>query len=142
MYTEKILDHFLNPRNQGIIEEPDGVGVLGDPGCGDYIKVYIKVDDDRIGDINFQILGCPAAIACGSAMTELARGKRLVDAIKIRDEDILRYLGGLPDEKVHCSNLGAGALQDAIRSYYRKVLMGDSHVEVNENIIDLRKKAE
>ena len=130
MYNEKILDHFMNPRNLGVIEDVDGIGVLGDPGCGDYIKVYIKVTDEHISDIRFQIAGCPAAIACGSAMTELAKGKSIDEAAEISDADILEYLGGLPDEKAHCSNLGAGALQNAIVDYMIKSLQSHSHVVV------------
>ncbi|MFZ5752772.1 MAG: iron-sulfur cluster assembly scaffold protein [Bacillota bacterium] len=130
MYTEKILDHFTNPRNLGVLEDADGIGVLGDPGCGDYIKVYIKVTDDHISDIRFQIAGCPAAIACGSAMTELAKGKSIDEAAEICDADILEYLGGLPEEKAHCSNLGAGALQNAIINYLVKALQQQEHVTV------------
>lgn len=130
MYNEKILDHFMNPRNLGVIEDADGIGVLGDPGCGDYIKVYIKVTDEHISDIRFQIAGCPAAIACGSAMTELAKGKSIDEAAEICDADILEYLGGLPGEKAHCSNLGAGALQNAIIDYMIKSLQSHNHVVV------------
>ncbi|MDK2823966.1 MAG: nitrogen fixation protein NifU [Clostridia bacterium] len=122
MYSDKILDHFINPRNLGIIEDADGIGVLGDPECGDFIKVYLKVTDDHISDIRFQIAGCPAAIASGSAMTELAKGKSLDEAAEITDDTILEYLGGLPKEKAHCSNLGAGALHNAIINYLTKTL--------------------
>jgi len=130
MYNEKVLDHFMNPRRLGKMEEPDGVGVLGDPECGDYIKVYIKVEDEKIIDISFQISGCPAAIACGSAVTELARGKTLDEAGEISDNDIIEYLGGLPENKIHCSNLGAGALQKAILDHIIRSLEGDSHITI------------
>jgi nitrogen fixation NifU-like protein len=125
MYNDKILEHFLNPRNVGELQDADGIGMLGDAECGDFIKVYIKVDEESnsIKEIRFQISGCPAAIACGSAMTELAKGKNLLEASKIKDEDILVYLGGLPDEKDHCSNLGAGALRNAIKDYWLKLIL-------------------
>jgi nitrogen fixation protein NifU and related proteins len=122
MYNKKVLDHFLNPRNAGVMENADGIGFMGDPDCGDFIKVYIKVENECITDISFQIKGCPAAIACGSAMTELACGKNLDEAAEITDTDILDYLGELPEEKAHCSNLGAGALQEAILNYVFKAV--------------------
>jgi len=130
VYNEKILDHFLHPRNLGEMDDPDGVGTLGDPSCGDYIKVFLKIKEDRIVDIKFKISGCPAAIACGSAMTELAHGKTIDEACEITDEDILSYLGGLPEIKEHCSNLGAGALQRAILDYIIKSLRGDDNVRI------------
>lgn len=117
MFNEKIIEHFINPRNVGIMEDPDGFGVEGDPGCGDYMEVYIKVRDHRITDIRFQVRGCVAAIACGSAMTELAMGKSIDEAMEIEPADIEAYLGGLPEVKSHCSNLGAGALKDAVWGY-------------------------
>ncbi len=117
MYNKKVIDHFLNPRNTGCINEPDGVGVFGDPSCGDYLCIYIKVDDNHISDIKFEIRGCPAAIATSSILTELAKGKSIKEAEKITDEDIIRALGELPEPKIHCSNLGAKALQQAIKDY-------------------------
>ncbi|MCR4440853.1 MAG: iron-sulfur cluster assembly scaffold protein [Peptococcaceae bacterium] len=130
MYNEKILDHFLNPRNLGEMDDPDGVGTMGDPSCGDYIKVFLRVKEDRIVDIKFKIAGCPAAVACGSAMTELANGKTIDEACEITDEDILHYLGGLPETKAHCSNLGAGALQRAILDYIVRSLRDDDNVKI------------
>ncbi|HHU76273.1 MAG TPA: iron-sulfur cluster assembly scaffold protein [Firmicutes bacterium] len=120
MYSEKILDHFLYPRNLGYIPDHDGQGRMGDPTCGDYLHIYIKVANNSIEDIKFEIMGCPAAIATSSALTELAKGKTLDEAIKITDHDVIRALGGLPDPKVHCSNLGAGALHLAIEDYLEK----------------------
>ncbi len=117
MYAEKVLEHFSNPRNVGNIPDADGVGAIGDPSCGDYLCINIKVEDERISDIKFQIYGCPAAIATSSVLTELAKGKSLDEALKIKDLDVLEALGGLPDPKVHCSNLGAGALHRAIFDY-------------------------
>lgn len=119
MYSEKVKDHFLNPRNVGFINSPDGVGTLGDPSCGDYLRIYIRVRNNCIANIKFEIHGCPAAIATSSILTEVAKGKSLEEARKITDEDIVRALGGLPDPKVHCSNLGAKALQLAINNYFK-----------------------
>jgi nitrogen fixation protein NifU and related proteins len=117
-YTEKVLDHFQHPRNAGILEDASGIGEFGDPGCGDYLKVFLKVEDHTITEVKYQIRGCPASIACASAMTELAMGKNLDDAMMIVDEDILEALDGLPESKLHCSNLGAMALKKAIINYF------------------------
>jgi len=116
-YTGKLLDHFLHPRNVGEIENADGIAQAGDPTCGDALKVWIKVRDDRIEDIKFRITGCPAAIATSSVMTELATGKTLDEAAEITDEVIEDALGGLPEDKRHCSNMGAVALYDAIMNH-------------------------
>jgi len=116
-YSQKILDHFFNPRNVGTLPDADGVGQIGDPSCGDFLKVWIKVEDDRIVDIKFKCYGCPAAIATASIMTEMARGLTLEEAAGITDEKIAEAAGGLPDWKMHCSNLGAGALRAAIADF-------------------------
>lgn len=121
MYNDNVIEHFLNPRNAGYISYPDGIGLQGDPSCGDYLRIYIKVKKNRIADIKFEIYGCPAAIATSSALTELAKGKTLEEALKITDADIITFLGGIPDPKVHCSNLGAGALQLAIQDYQDRI---------------------
>lgn len=120
MYSKKVLNHFRSPRNQGKIKNPDGVGQVGNPVCGDILKVYIKVRGNRISDIKFETLGCGAAIATSSMITELARGKTLEQAGKISREDIANELGGLPPVKMHCSNLAADALQKAIEDYKSK----------------------
>jgi nitrogen fixation NifU-like protein len=120
MYNEKVIEHFLNPRNTGQIPDADGVGTLGDPSCGDFLRIYIKVEDDRIADIKFEIYGCPAAIATSSILTEIAKGKTLQEAMEITDLDIIKSLGELPDPKIHCSNLGAGALHQAILDYLKR----------------------
>jgi len=125
MYSDKVIDHFLHPRNAGQIPDPDGVGTIGDPSCGDYLRIYIKVKDNCIADIKFEIFGCPAAIATSSALTELAKGKSLDEAFEITDLDIVEALGGLPDPKMHCSNLGAGALQQAILDYIVRTRKGE-----------------
>ena len=119
-YTEKLLEHFMNPRNVGVMKDADGEGTCGDPGCGDALTLYIKVKDDVIEDISFMVFGCPAAIATSSMTTELIKGKTIEDALKLTDEDIMEALGGLPENKMHCSNLGAEALKNAINDYYCK----------------------
>ena len=116
-YSEALRDHFLNPRNVGEIADADGVGTVGDPTCGDSMKVWIKVKDEHIVDIKFRCQGCPAAIATGSIMTTLAMGRHLDDAYLITDEAIADALGGMPDSKQHCSNLGATALYRAIMNW-------------------------
>jgi nitrogen fixation protein NifU and related proteins len=116
-YTEEVLDHYKHPRNQGKIDVPDGIGEVGNPVCGDMMTIMIKVTDDRIVDIKFQTLGCGAAIAASSVVTQMAMGKTLKEAMKITNEDVAAELGGLPKNKLHCSNLGADALQKAIMDY-------------------------
>ena len=116
-YDDKLLDHFSHPRNVGEIEDADGVGQIGDSTCGDMVKVWIKVADDRITDVKFRAFGCPAAIATSSAMTELAMGKSLDEAAEITDEVVAHAVGGLSPDKGHCSNLSAVALYEAIMNY-------------------------
>jgi len=117
MYTEKVMDHFKNPRNMGEIPDADGVGTVGNPVCGDLMTVYIKVKDNRLMDIKFKTFGCGAAIATSSMITELAKGKTIEDAMKITRGDVADSLGGLPPIKMHCSNLAADALHAAIKDY-------------------------
>lgn len=119
-YTDKLLEHFMNPRNVGVMKDADGEGTCGDPGCGDALTLYIKVNNDVIEDISFMVFGCPAAIATSSMTTELIKGKTIKDALKLTDEDIMEALGGLPEDKMHCSNLGAEALRNAISDYFAK----------------------
>ncbi len=121
-YSDIVRDHFLNPRNVGALESPDGVGTVGDPVCGDFLKVTIRVEEDRIAEIRFSCRGCPAAIATASAMTELAAGKTLDEAWEITDEAIEAAVGGLPPEKRHCSNLGASALSEAVLDYLHRCI--------------------
>lgn len=118
MYSEKVMDHFANPRNSGKMEDADGVGTVGNPTCGDLMTIYIKVKDDVIEDISFETFGCGAAIATSSMITELAIGKTLEEALKISRNDVAEELDGLPPVKMHCSNLAADALQAAIENYY------------------------
>jgi nitrogen fixation NifU-like protein len=120
MYTEKVMDHFKNPRNMGEIPDADGVGTVGNPVCGDLMTIYIKVKDNRLEDIKFKTFGCGAAIATSSMITELARGKTLEEALKISRGDVADSLGGLPPIKMHCSNLAADGLHAAIQDYLKK----------------------
>ncbi len=117
MYSQKVMDHFENPRNVGVIENPDGVGKQGNPVCGDVMELSIKVKDDIIEDIKFRTFGCCAAIATSSMVTELVKGKPLDEAERISKQTVAEALDGLPPVKMHCSNLAADALQDAIRDY-------------------------
>jgi nitrogen fixation NifU-like protein len=117
MYSEKVMDHFKNPRNVGTIDDADGVGEVGNPLCGDMMTIYLKIDDERIEDIKFQTFGCGAAIAVSSMLTEMAKGKSLEEARKISNKDVAEALEGLPKNKLHCSNLGADALHMAIQNY-------------------------
>ena len=114
------MDHFMNPRNVGEIEDADGIGEVGNPVCGDMMTFYIKVDDDRLSDVKFKTFGCGAAIAVSSMVSEMAKGKTLDEALKIGRKDVADQLGGLPDNKMHCSNLGADALHKAIEDYRNK----------------------
>ncbi len=121
-YTEKVIDHFRSPRNMGDLDNPDGVAQVGNPVCGDVMKMEIKVENDRISDIRFKTLGCGAAIATSSIMTEIAKGKLLSDAENITNADVAKELGGLPKVKLHCSNLAADCLRAAIEDYRKKVV--------------------
>lgn len=120
MYTEKVLDHFRNPRNMGKIDDADGEGTVGNPACGDIMTIYIKVKDKKIDDIKFQTYGCAAAIASSSIATEIARGKTLNEAMKLSRDNVANELGGLPAVKMHCSNLATDALKEAIKNYREK----------------------
>ena len=117
MYSEIVLDHFNNPRNTGVIEDADGIGEVGNPVCGDMMTFYIKVKDNRLEDVKFQTFGCVAAIAVSSMVSEMAKGKDLEEAKKITNKQVAEILGGLPPNKLHCSNLGADALHSAIKNY-------------------------
>ena len=122
MYTEQVMDHFTNPRNQGAMAKPDAVGQVGNPVCGDVMKIYLKIEknkqgEDFIKDIKFETLGCGAAIATSSMLTEMAKGKTLDEALKIGKLDIAKELGGLPEAKLHCSILAHDALAEAIKNY-------------------------
>ncbi|HEX7392506.1 MAG TPA: Fe-S cluster assembly scaffold protein NifU [Thermoplasmata archaeon] len=120
MYSEKVMDHFANPRNVGEIADADGIGKVGNPQCGDVMWLYIKVKDNIITDIKFKTFGCGAAIATSSMITELARGKTIEEAKVISRQDVANALEGLPPQKMHCSNLASDALREAIKDYEAK----------------------
>ena len=120
IYSEKVMDHFMHPRNVGEIENPDGVGEEGNPVCGDMMTFYIKVKDNRLEDVKFKTFGCGAAIAVSSMVSEMAKGKTLDEALKITPALVAAELEGLPKNKYHCSNLGAQALHKAIEDYQSK----------------------
>ena len=117
MYSEKVLEHFKDPKNVGEMKDHDGKGTVGNPVCGDMMSMYIKVKDDMIEDISFKTFGCGAAIATSSMTTELAKGKTLDEAMNISRQDVADALDGLPPVKMHCSNLAADALHEAIKNY-------------------------
>ena len=120
IYSEKVMEHFMHPRNVGEIENPDGVGEVGNPICGDMMTFYIKVKDNRLEDVKFKTFGCGAAIAVSSMVSEMAKGKTLEEALKITPALVATELEGLPKNKYHCSNLGAQALHKAIQDYLSK----------------------
>jgi len=120
IYSERVMEHFAHPRNVGAIEDPDGVGEVGNPVCGDMMTFYIKVKDGRLEDVKFQTFGCGAAIAVSSMVSEMAIGKTLEEAKAITNASVAEQLGGLPANKMHCSNLGADALNLAIDDYEAK----------------------
>lgn len=120
MYSAKVMEHFMNPRNVGEIENPDGVGEEGNPTCGDVMKITIRVNEGRIVDAKFLTFGCGAAIAVSSMITEMAKGKTIEEALLISKESVANELEGLPAQKMHCSNLGADALRKAIADYKGK----------------------
>ncbi len=120
MYTEQVMDHFTNPRNVGEIENADGVGTVGNAKCGDIMKIFIKVEDDRIVDVKFKTFGCGAAIATSSKATEMVIGKTIDEALQVTNKMVTEALGGLPAVKLHCSVLAEEALQAAIQDYRDK----------------------
>jgi nitrogen fixation NifU-like protein len=120
VYSKKVMDHFTNPRNVGVIENPNGFGKVGNPVCGDLMEMYIKVENDIITDIKFKTFGCGSAIATSSMVTELAIGKTIDEALEITRNDVADELDGLPPQKMHCSNLAADALHAAIEDYKKK----------------------
>jgi nitrogen fixation protein NifU and related proteins len=120
MYSKKVMDHFISPRNVGEIKDADGIGEVGNPICGDMMTFYIKVKDDKLEDVKFKTFGCGAAIAVSSMVSEMAKGKTLNEALKISNKNVAKELGGLPKNKLHCSNLGADALHRAIKNYKKK----------------------
>jgi len=120
MYSERVMEHFRNPRNVGEIENADGVGEIGNPVCGDMMTFYVKIDNNILTDVKFKTFGCGAAIAVSSMVSEMAKGKTVEEAMRISNADVAKELGGLPPNKLHCSNLGADALHKAIEAYLAK----------------------
>jgi|YNPBryantNP2012_1023418.scaffolds.fasta_scaffold00760_15 nitrogen fixation NifU-like protein len=119
-YNETVIDHFTNPRNVGEMADADGYALIGDPSCGDQMKLWIKVEQGILVDIKFKSFGCPGAIATSSMATVLAKGKSISEAKKLTDDDVIRALGGIPENKAHCSLMGVGALHAAIRDYEQR----------------------
>ena len=119
-YNELVIDHFTNPRNVGEMDDADGYALIGDPSCGDQMKLWIKVEEGKITDIKFKSFGCPGAIATSSMCTVMAMGKTIEEAKQLTDDDVIAALEGIPEQKQHCSLLGVNALQEAIRDYERK----------------------
>jgi nitrogen fixation NifU-like protein len=119
-YSDKVMDHFMNPRNMGEIEDADGVGEVGNPACGDVMKLYLKIEDDKIVDVKFKTFGCGAAIASSSMTTELIKGKSIDEALKLSNQAVAEALGGLPPAKEHCSVLAEDALKAALEDYRKK----------------------
>lgn len=117
MYNDKVIDHFSNPRNAGEMKDPSAVGESGSFKCGDTMKIYLRINEGIIEDVRFQTFGCGAAIASSSMLTEIVKGKTIEEALKITNKDVANKLGGLPPVKMHCSNLAADALHDAIKNY-------------------------
>lgn len=134
-YSEKVKDHFFNPRNQGEIEEPDGVGKVGNPMCGDVMWFYIKVKDNRISDIKWKTYGCAAAIAVSSIVSEMMKNKKIEEALKLTNKDVLKGLGDLPQPKIHCSLLGVDGLHEAIYDYLSK-----NNIEIPKKLKEKHKK--
>lgn len=131
MYSEKVMDHFMNPRNVGEIENADGVGQVGNAKCGDIMKMYLKIEDNVIVDAKFKTFGCGAAVATSSMATELVVGKTVEEALKITNQAVAEALDGLPPVKMHCSNLAEEAIKAAIEDYMKKNGMMDENCECN-----------
>jgi nitrogen fixation NifU-like protein len=132
-YTQQVMDHFMNPRNMGEMENADGVGTVGNAKCGDIMRIYIKVEDDVITDVSFKTFGCGAAIATSSKATELVKGKTIDEALQITNKAVMEALGGLPQVKVHCSVLAEEALHAAIKDY-RDRMNGEAKAETEEEV--------
>ena len=134
-YNETVIDHFLHPRNIGEVERPDGVATVGDPVCGDFMRVSIRVKDDHVAEFKFLTQGCPGAIATSSIATEVAIGKTLAEALKLNDNDVIEAAGGIPASKAHCSLLAIRGLHEAIHQYLARVSTGkkDGHEAADDH---------
>ena len=134
MYTEKVMDHFSNPRNMGELDDANGVGMVGNAKCGDIMKIFLKVSDDGIiEDISFKTFGCGAAVATSSMATELIKGKHIEEALKLSNAAVVEALEGLPPAKLHCSVLAEEAVHAAIKDYYERMGMHEKAEEIAEN---------
>jgi nitrogen fixation NifU-like protein len=133
MYSELVMKHFSDPQNVGVIEDADGVGKVGNPMCGDVMEMFIKVKDERIDDVKFRTFGCGAAIATSSIATEMIKGKSLDEAVKLSNKAVADALGGLPAQKMHCSNLAADAVKAAIEDYWSKNKEADARADNPES---------
>lgn len=120
LYSEKVMDHFKNPRNVGIIEDADGIGEVGNPKCGDIMKIYLKIEDGIIRDVKFETFGCGSAIASSSMATEMIKGKPISEALEVTNKAVAEALDGLPPHKMHCSVLAEEAIKAALKDYYDK----------------------
>ena len=129
LYTETVMDHFMHPRNVGEIENPDGVGQVGNAKCGDIMKMYLKIKDNVIEDVKFETFGCGSAIASSSMATELIKGKTIEDALAVTNKQVVDALGGLPAHKLHCSVLAEEAIKAAVKDYYDKNGIAYDHGE-------------
>lgn len=134
MYSEKVVDHFTNPRNVGEIENADGVGQVGNPICGDIMKIYLKIENNIIVDVKFKTFGCGAAIATSSMATELIKGKSVIDALELSNKAVVEALDGLPPVKIHCSVLAEEAVKAAILDYYKKIGKDTTALEKKCNV--------
>ena len=137
-YSEKVMDHFANPRNVGEIEDADGIGSVGNPVCGDVMKMYIKVRDNVIVDAKFKTFGCGAAIATSSMATELIKGKPIEEALKLTNKTVVEALDGLPKVKIHCSVLAEEALKNALDDYYKKTgISSPANLKTREKAVEV-----
>ena len=127
LYSEKVMDHFRNPRNVGVIEDADGVGEVGNPVCGDIMKIYLKIADDTITDVKFETFGCGSAIATSSMATEMIKGKPLDEALALTNKAVTQALDGLPPQKLHCSVLAEEAIKKAVQDYYDRHCIAYDH---------------
>ena len=134
-YTEQVMDHFMNPRNMGEMEDASGVGTVGNAKCGDIMRIYIKVEDNVITDVKFKTFGCGAAIATSSKATEMVKGKTIDEALQITNKMVMEALGGLPPVKVHCSVLAEEALHAAIQDYKERMEKGEKPEEIPDEEI-------
>ena len=129
LYSDKVMDHFRNPRNVGVLEDADGIGEVGNVKCGDIMKMYLKITDNRIEDVKFETFGCGSAIASSSMATELIKGKPLAEALTLTNKAVTEALDGLPAHKLHCSVLAEEAIRAAVKDYYEK-----NHIEYNHRM--------